>query len=289
MQLTKYEIYHETKCHTSHEFPYNTYLCTIPLDFRSVKMHWHEEAEIIVIKKGSGIVSVDLTEYTVHTGDAVFVMSGQLHAISQLGNSSMEYENILFKPALLKAAGSDLCWNRFIGPLLSATISIPPVVCKDSSIHSRISEAIQNIDKLCSEKTYGYQVAVKGYLYLMLYELASERSAEVGKPQQKQLDKIKTVLSYIEAHYAEAITIETVASMCFYSKSYFMKFFKESMGISFIAYLNDYRLEIAATMLLAADDNILTIACACGFENLSYFNRSFKKKYGITPGKYRRT
>lgn len=79
-----------------------------------------------------------------------------------------------------------------------------------------------------------------------------------------------------------------MAKLCFYSKSYFMKFFKESMGISFIAYLNNYRLEIAARMLQATDDNILDISSACGFDNLSYFNRSFKKKYGVTPGKYRK-
>ena len=45
-----YENYHEKKEHTTVEFPYNTYLCTIPLDFLEVPFHWHEEAELIVIK-----------------------------------------------------------------------------------------------------------------------------------------------------------------------------------------------------------------------------------------------
>ena len=60
------------------------------------------------------------------------------------------------------------------------------------------------------------------------------------------------------------------------------------MGVGFIHYLNDYRLEIAAKKLLTTSDNILNIAVSTGFENLSYFNRSFKKKYGITPGQYRK-
>lgn len=77
MNLTNYEVYHEDKSHTSSEFPYNTYLCSIPLDFRTVNIHWHEEVEIIVIKKGEGIVSVDLTEYKVQKGDVIFLMSGQ--------------------------------------------------------------------------------------------------------------------------------------------------------------------------------------------------------------------
>lgn len=286
MLLTNYELYHENKSHTSPEFPYNTYLCSIPLDFRSVKLHWHDEAEIIVIKKGEGIVSVDLTEYHVQTGDIIFVMSGQLHSIAQFENSSMEYENIFFKPHLLKADRNDLCWERFLSPLLTATISVPTVFRTGTPLYPTLAEQIQAIDALCDKKPAGYQLAVKGHLFLMFYTLSSEGISSV-LPDRKRLDKIKAVISYVEEHYAQTITIEEMAAICFFSKSYFMKFFRESMGMSFVTYLNDYRLEAAAKLLLATDDNVLDIANACGFDNLSYFNRSFKKKYGITPGKYR--
>lgn len=286
MQLTNYELYHETKSHTSPEFPYNTYLCSIPLDFPSVKLHWHDEAEIIVIKKGEGIVSVDLTEYHVQTGDIIFVMSGQLHSISQFQSNTMEYENILFKPHLLKAVGNDLCWEQFLSPLFSATIPSPVAVQGDSPLYNTISGHIETIDMLCDKKTSGYQLAVKGHLFLMFYDLASNGiSPEL--PDRKRLNKIKAVISYVEEHYAQSITIDEMATFCYFSKSYFMKFFKENMGMSFVTYLNEYRLEVAATILQATDDNILDIANACGFDNLSYFNRSFKKKYGVTPGKYR--
>ena len=91
MDKLQYKIYHENKIHTPDDFPYNTYLCSIPLDFQSVNLHWHDEVEIIVIKKGSGIVSVDLTTYSVSAGDIIFVLPGQLHAISQKDNEIMEY------------------------------------------------------------------------------------------------------------------------------------------------------------------------------------------------------
>ena len=286
MQLTNYTLYHENKSHTSSEFPYNTYLCSIPLDFRSVKLHWHEEAEIIVIKKGEGIVSVDLTEYHVQTGDIIFVMSGQLHSIAQFENSSMEYENILFKPRLLKADRTDLCWESFLSPLLTSTVSIPAVYRAGSALYPTLSAHILAIDTLCDKKPLGYQLAVKGYLFLMFYALSSE-GISTPLPDRKRLEKLKAVISYVEEHYAQPITIEEMAALCYFSKSYFMKFFKESMGMSFVTYLNDYRLEAAAKLLPITDDNVLDIANACGFDNLSYFNRSFKKKYGITPGKYR--
>ena len=66
-----------------------------------------------------------------------------------------------------------------------------------------------------------------------------------------------------------------------------MKFFKETMGCGFIQYLNDYRLTLAAKLLQTTDDSILHISEQTGFENLSYFNRLFKRKYHRTPTTYR--
>ena len=99
MNITEYQNYHETKSHTNADFPYNTYLCSIPLDFIQVPLHWHEEIEFIVIKKGQGQVSVNLQTRDIAAGDIVFILPGQLHSIRQKDGCSMEYENILFKPS----------------------------------------------------------------------------------------------------------------------------------------------------------------------------------------------
>ena len=82
--------------------------------------------------------------------------------------------------------------------------------------------------------------------------------------------------------------IDDMASLTYYSASHFMKFFKNYMGSSFIEYLNDYRLTMAEQMLRNTDDSVLEIAGKSGFDNLSYFNRIFKKKYGASPGKWRK-
>ncbi len=280
----QYAGYHEEIDHTPADFPYNVYLCTIPLDFPSVKTHWHEEIEIIVIKKGEGIVSVDLTDYKVCAGDAVFVFSGQLHSVSQKADCTMEYENILFKPALLRSAGQDPCSDRFLQPLCSGSLRAVPVLHD-----ARLTELIAQADQLCDARPRGYQLAVKGLLFQMMYQfLSSCGQFPEERSDRRPLEKIKTVLSYVEQHYQEPITIEEIAGQCFYSKSYFMKFFKEMMGMGFIAYLNEYRLEAASRILLTSQGTILDAAMQSGFENLSYFTRSFKKKYGMTPGQYRK-
>ena len=62
MNILEYENYHEAKTHVELTFPYNTYLCSIPLDFSGVPLHWHDDMELIYIKKGCGHISVDFKE-----------------------------------------------------------------------------------------------------------------------------------------------------------------------------------------------------------------------------------
>lgn len=289
MNQDQYEIYHEKKKHTSEEFPYNTYLCSIPLDFSVVNLHWHQEMEIIVIKKGCGMVSVDLVSYFVQAGDLVFVAPGQLHSIAQKEQEKMEYENILFKPGLLKSAGYDMCYDNFLGPFFEGKISLYPVFQGERKDYQEIADMIQRIDDLCDRKPYGYQVAVKGHLFCLFFTLISNGEKKEPKTiRQKSLEKTKVILSYVAEHFQQEITIEEIASQCYYSKSHFMKFFKEVMGVTFIQYLNDYRLDVAAKLLTTTSDSIYEVALDVGFDNLSYFNRCFKKKYGMTPGQYRK-
>ena len=59
MNILEYENYQEKISHGNPLFPYITYLCSIPLDFSYVPIHWHDEMEIIYIKKGHGIITVD--------------------------------------------------------------------------------------------------------------------------------------------------------------------------------------------------------------------------------------
>ena len=92
----------------------------------------------------------------------------------------------------------------------------------------------------------------------------------------------------MEQHYAEKITIEQIADETGFSSSHFMKFFKQTMGISFTSYLNEYRLTMASRRLLTSDTPVITIASEIGIDNVSYFNRIFKRRFGVTPSVYRK-
>lgn len=288
MDRIQYETYHENKAHTTPDFPYNTYICSIPLDFPEVSAHWHSEAELIVIKKGQGTVAVDLISYDVTEGNMILILPGQLHSIHQRAFCEMEYENILFDPALLGAGDGDLC-GRLLQPLFTGQLRHPVRMDEQLPYYKEACACIERIDRLCSEKKHGYQLAVKGNLFSLMYLLVTHHGRCTEKTKKKRsIEKVKLILSYISENYAQRITIEDAAGVCYYSKSHFMKFFKDTMGEGFIQYLNGYRLRIAAQLLLSTGDTILDISEKTGFENLSYFNRAFKSRYGLSPGQYRK-
>ncbi len=289
MNLNEYQNYHETKAHTASDFPYTTYLCSIPLDFTQVPAHWHSELELIVIKKGRGIVSVDFQRQNVSAGDIVLIRPGRLHSIEQEPGRSMEYENIILKPDLLISGQNDLCAARFITPLMTGRLPVDTFITPALSYYGEASEYIRQIDLLCGTTPEGYQLAVKGYLFQFIFLLITHRLKEAAEPaiESKTLEKLKTILKYIEEHYADHITIDDMARVTYYSKSHFMKFFKARMGSGFIEYLNDYRLTMAERLLRTSDLTVLEVAQQSGFDNLSYFTRIFKRKYGNSPGKHR--
>lgn len=290
MDINKYQNYHEEKIHTSSEFPYNTYLCTIPLNFRTVPLHWHNEVELIVIKQGTGKISLDLHTFIVNAGDIILVLPGHLHSIEQYEHERMEYENILFMPSLLSGKENDLCDHNYLTPLFEGRTGIATFLTPKLSYYEQLAQQIHSIDELCSHPPMGYQLMIKSYLYAFFFTLLSHQTKTDFIPAQKtkSLEKLKQIIKYIEEHYAESITIEEMAQLSYYSTSHFMKFFKLNMHTSFTSYLNNYRLTIAARLLTTTHNTILEIATQTGFENLSYFNRLFRKKYGTSPSQYRK-
>lgn len=289
MNILEYENYHESKIHGEFSFPYNTYLCSIPLDFSKVPSHWHDEMEIIYIKKGKGMVTVDFRSYHVSANTIVLIMPGQLHAIDQFEECSMEYENIIFNPSMLLPKKPDTASREFINPLIHGQVTVPTVFTPVYPYYTDVAAPIDACDEICKTMPQGYELFIKSQLFQLFFVLEN-KCRNYGKKQQnpKNLEKMKVIIKYVENNYAQKITIADVAELTGFSESHFMRYFKDTMGTSFVDYLKDYRLTMAARLLTASDSSVLAISEEVGFENLSYFNRAFKKKYLVTPSQYRK-
>jgi AraC-like DNA-binding protein len=200
----------------------------------------------------------------------------------------MEYENIIFHPSLLISRQTDATATDFLLPLISGQITVPTLFTPVYPYYADVIAPIDACDEISRTKPQGYELYIKSQLYQFFFILSNRcrtHSSPVG--DHKTLEKMKQVLKYVENNYREKITIADIAATVDYSESHFMRYFKETMGISFIGYLKDYRLTVAARLLASSDSSVLDIASEVGFDNLSYFNRAFKQKYGMTPRQFR--
>jgi AraC-like DNA-binding protein len=112
------------------------------------------------------------------------------------------------------------------------------------------------------------------------------------KPYQNQYNKkeqqrLKVIYDYIDQHYASPIAVDQMASLVNLSKEAFCRYFKKMTRLTFIEFLNHYRVN-QAKRLLRLDLNITEVCYQCGYESLSYFNRTFKKYTQESPSTFRK-
>ena len=145
--------------------------------------------------------------------------------------------------------------------------------------------------KCFNEKQYGYELYTKELLmrfFRLLYQYGCAAKHEGSNGESGAEEKLKEVLSYIQSNYRETLSIEELASVCHFSQTHFMNFFKRYAGMTCIEYINHYRITRAAADLVETERQVMDIALENGFRNISYFNKVFKERFGVTPGSYRK-
>lgn len=98
---------------------------------------------------------------------------------------------------------------------------------------------------------------------------------------------VYNIKSYADENFTRAITLYDVCNLYFINEKYAGKLFTKQVGKSFHEYLNYRRLEKASAELLSSNDKIIDIALRCGYTDVTYFNRKFREKYGVSPCAYR--
>lgn len=118
-------------------------------------------------------------------------------------------------------------------------------------------------------------------------ELSTGQFAANVMHQHSSDESLGRVMDYLSRHYSEVIRLSEVAEMVNMSEPSFCRFFKQHTSKSFIDFLTDIRLGAASRALIDSSLSIAEIGYDCGFNNLSNFNRIFKKKKGVTPSEFR--
>ena len=129
----------------------------------------------------------------------------------------------------------------------------------------------------------------------MLLDLSLTKDKEplsvMGKEflySEKSDKRITKIFNVIEEAYVSKITIEDMCNHTYLTEGAFCKYFKKHFNRSFTNYLNEFRIRKACLLLQETDDKLIDIAMRCGYENMSFFHRQFKKYLKMTPAEYRR-
>jgi AraC-like DNA-binding protein/mannose-6-phosphate isomerase-like protein (cupin superfamily) len=276
--------YQEKKRHGGAGFDFNIYPCTIPVDFPQVALHWQSSMELLFIKKGAGLVQVGLERLDAEAGDIFVFAPGVLHGIYGIGER-MEYENIIFSLELLSGT-EDLCTERYLLPLQAGRISLPVRLRAGERGYDEAALCLRGAENANRDRLPGYEFAVKGALMGFLAGVLAMQDVSRAD-DSTDTRRLKELLQWIETHSDERLSVADGAAFCGLSESHFMRWFKQMTGTGFTSYLNDHRLLFAAELLRRTEDTVLSVASQSGFENLSHFNRQFKRRFGITPSMYR--
>lgn len=155
--------------------------------------------------------------------------------------------------------------------------------CTDNSLDfNKISGNMQNIYEKVSQMDESSLTA----WIVQMSETISEKLKCARNSSARRL--IVEAQNIVKERYMEAdISLDEICAVLGVSNSYFSSLFKKEAGKSFISYLTDYRMDIAAEMILNTDEKSYTIAEKVGYLDANYFSYVFKKKFGVSPSKYR--
>lgn len=277
----KYIDYKEQRQHGTFNFPIAHYHEQPRSPRYYMPYHWHTEYEIIQIISGSFHLTINNETQIYHAGDILFITDGYLHGGTP---ENCVYECIVFDLQVLMK-DNHAC-SKMIQDITSHKILIHTLL---SEHDPEISTIAANLFSALSGRKVGYEFKTQGYLYQLLGEILEHHLYEQNTfdaMASERLNSIKNVLSYISDNYSKNIKLEQLAKIAGMNEKYFCRYFRSMTERTPIDYLNYYRIECACEMLSTKLISIKEVALSCGFNDESYFIKTFHKYKGITPKQF---
>lgn len=248
--------------------------------------HYHDFNKIIIFIKGNVTYMIEGKAYKLKPWDLLIIGQGQIH--KPIIDSKEEYERFIiwFDPAMVSKHSRDHT-NLLMCFELAARREINLMrISNDSLI--KIKNIVQELIEAEQEPAFGHDV-LKSALLLQLLIILNRlfvREEAITHSQDILYDKnITEVLTYINQHLNEDLSIPVLASKCFLSKYHLMRKFKSYTGYTLHQYILQKRLYRAKSML-SNGESMTTISQKAGFNDYSTFVRAFKKEFGLSPREY---
>ncbi|MDF2961097.1 MAG: AraC family transcriptional regulator [Paenibacillus sp.] len=293
MDTANRELLREARIHGDVMFPIGAYLLEAGPGEPVLTCHWHEEAEFFYVIEGKTVFQVDTEYFEVKAGEAVFIHGGEIHAGYAVDSgSACKFAAVVFDLNLLNSSTYDALQSRYLVPLQEKARMLPSHIRGTEPWEQNVLRSVTTVFDAYSRQLPGYELVVKAHLYLILSEIeAAGRWVQRGQASSAdsgKIDRLKHVLSYIQANYDQRLRIKDLADRAHMSEGQFCRFFKSMTRKTPIEYINAYRVNQAASLLKHGNQKIVHVAMDVGFDNLSYFIKVFREQMNCTPSEYRK-
>ena len=276
----------ENKPHGTKDDPFSTYHIKNGGRSFQIPVHWHDELEIIYVKSGFLTVSISGENYIGTPGDAFVVSPGNLHLMgSQTG--TVDYYTFLFPLKYISFRTDDMLDEKLLEPLNSGHLMICPRV-KDTA-KELCEQLIEIYEAKNDESVSKITTQVRTKIILLQFILEMWKKGFVIENDTSGRNTIeKEMVSYIQQNFTGKISLREFGEQFHLSEKYISRYFKEHFHITLSQYVTYLRLEHAKQLLQDTDIPVTDVAMQSGYQNVSYFIRSFQKAYAVSPLKYRK-
>ena len=257
----------------------------------AVPWHWHDELEIFAVETGIARVSVNGTDHTVKQGESFFINTGALHGVWPEGEETCLLRSVVFHPRLVGGSVDSIIWQKYLEPLLSDPCRPCIYFANMQEWESTASKAIWEAWQACVFEEEGFEFEVRERLSRLILLLTKNCPAIEKRPSEKTLrdgERIKIMLQYIQEHYDGELTLAQIAGSANVSENECLRCFRSMIGSTPIQYVKQVRIQKAAELLSSTNRKISDIGAECGFQEMSYFAKTFRELKGCTPGEFRR-
>lgn len=257
-----------------------------------VVCHWHEELEAALVSEGSVAVTIGSRTRTLQAGEGFFVNTGVLHAVCAAGEGPSRLHSLVFHPRLVGGSPDSIFYKEYLLPLMHSPERTNFCLRRSDPVEARALDAIERTWQACSEEPRYYPFLVRAGLSELVALLLDHRQdlppAQGDSRAARDNARVKTMLAYIHRHFAEPLTVAQIARSAAISPSECLRCFRRSIGQTPVQYLRECRLRRAGELLAGTALPVARIAADCGFDDVSYFTRTFRAWKHTTPTAYRR-
>ena len=290
MQLQTEKDQKEIKKHGNYEFPVHISLEKIQAyEQNSFPWHWHPEIELTWVVSGQIEYLVNDKKYLLTEGEGLFCNSNSLHSGYMVDQKHCSYLSVTFHPRFIYGYENSLLQTRYVDFITANEGWHSLKLQKDVDWHQKTVRQIQDIYRMSKDPLPDYELKVHLILtgiWLNLYRYYSSLPASEQQPQ-KHLARLKEILSYVQDHYTQEITLEEIADHVNICKSECCRFFKKYMKMTIFEYILFLRIQNSLP-LLRAGESVTRIAGLTGFSTSAYYGQIFKRYMGCSPSRYRK-